>query len=139
MGCRGVKDKRILIVEDERIVALDIHQKVTKFGYNNAIVASSGAEALEKASMLRPDLVIMDVALDGPLDGIETAARMREQESKAIPIIFLTAHGDDTTTSLAMNILPDRLIRFILKPFEEETLRRAMESAFSEGLEPGNP
>jgi CheY-like chemotaxis protein len=120
-------------VEDERIVALDIHQKVTKFGYSNPILASSGVEALEKASMLRPDLVIMDVALEGPMDGIETAARIREQESKAIPIIFLTAHSDDTTTSLAMNILPDRLIRFILKPYEEETLRRAMESALSEG------
>ena len=82
---------RILIVEDEAIVQLDLQRQLEQLGYSVAGTATRGDEAVAKALELKPDLVIMDVRLDGPMDGIEAARHIRANQG--IPIIYVTAHA----------------------------------------------
>jgi CheY-like chemotaxis protein len=118
---------KIMIVEDEQIVALDLRNTLRGFGYPDTVLVASGEDAVKEASVSRPDLVLMDIVLEGPMDGLEAAAHLQERIS--IPIIFLTAHGDDDTSNRAMHIPRDRFIRFVIKPFDEDTLRIAIENA----------
>src|SRR6185503_8924805 len=85
----------ILIVEDERIVALDLQKSLEDIGYGVSGVADSSIEALRLVAEDCPDLVLMDVRLRGPLDGIETAESLRELFG--VPIVYLTAHSDEAT------------------------------------------
>ncbi len=116
---------RILIVEDERIVARDIQATLRRLGYEVPTLASSFDTALEKAALVRPDLVLQDINIEGEHDGIETAIQLREQFD--IPVIFLTAYSDDETLDRAKAALP---FGFLLKPFEERELLAAIEMAF---------
>jgi CheY-like chemotaxis protein len=116
-----------MIVEDEQIVALDLKNTLKGFGYPDTVLVASGEEAVQQASVTRPDLVLMDIVLEGPMDGLEAAAHL--QERLRIPVIFLTAHGDDETSNRAMSILQERFIRFVIKPFDEDTLRIAIQNA----------
>ena len=95
-----MRPKRILIVEDERIVAMDVRGALADLGYEVVGIAASCADALAKAEALRPDLVLMDVRLDGATDGIATAALLRERH--AVPIVYLTANADPTTLGRAL-------------------------------------
>jgi CheY-like chemotaxis protein len=85
----------VLVVEDERIVAMDLQEELGRLGYDAYAVASSGEEAIARATERCPDIVLMDIRIEGPLDGIETAAILRERFG--IPCIFLTAHADEAT------------------------------------------
>ena len=80
---------RILIVEDESIVAKDIQSGLQGMGYTVVGMVATGEEALERAATLRPDLVLMDIKLKGDLDGIETAHRLRT--TYPVPVVYLTA------------------------------------------------
>jgi CheY-like chemotaxis protein len=82
---------RILIVEDETIVQLDLQRRLERMGHSVVGVASRGEEAVAKAIELKPDLVIMDVRLDGPMDGIEAARRIRAQQGT--PVVYVTAYA----------------------------------------------
>ena len=86
---------RILIVEDERIVALNLRQQLTKFGYDAPVAVASGAQALQSIEESRPDLVLMDINIEGPIDGIATAASIAPEYR--IPVIYLTAYSEDET------------------------------------------
>src|ERR1700744_5986861 len=90
---------RVLVVEDERIVAFHLCQRLTKLGYSVVGVSSSGRQTLERGDGLQPDVVLMDVHIDGDIDGIETASRLRSDN--AIPVIYLTAHAEETTLARA--------------------------------------
>src|SRR5262249_18559579 len=90
---------RILVVEDERIVALDIQRRLKALCYDTAATAVSGEDAIEKAAAHRPDLVLMDIMLQGQLDGIAAAESIRAGLS--IPVIYLTAHADAYTLERA--------------------------------------
>jgi signal transduction histidine kinase/HPt (histidine-containing phosphotransfer) domain-containing protein/BarA-like signal transduction histidine kinase len=114
----------ILIVEDERIVALDIKSTLERLGYQVAETAAEGAEAVAKAGRARPDLVLMDVRLQGEMDGIEAARRI--QRLYDIPVIFLTAHSDSDTLERAKASSP---FGYLLKPFEEREVHLAVELA----------
>jgi two-component system, cell cycle sensor histidine kinase and response regulator CckA len=81
----------ILIVEDESIVQLDLQVQLERLGYRVVGVASRGEEAVAKAKELKPDLVIMDVRLDGPMDGIEAARQIRA--AQATPVVYVTAYA----------------------------------------------
>ena len=83
--------KRILIVEDEQIVAADLEGKLNKIGHQVVGIAASGEEAILMAERIRPELVLMDVRLQGPLDGIEAAGQIRQ--STGASIIFITAYA----------------------------------------------
>jgi CheY-like chemotaxis protein len=120
---------RILIVEDERVVALDMRRTLRHWGYTDLAVATSGQEAIDKAAKFRPDLVLMDIALEGRIDGIEAASRI--QRDLGLPVIFLTAHGDDETTHRALEACKTGVLRFIIKPIDEEILKTAIHVALS--------
>jgi signal transduction histidine kinase/response regulator of citrate/malate metabolism len=114
----------ILIVEDEAIVAADLAGKLMQLGYEVAGVAAGGEEAVLLASRLRPHLVLMDIWLKGPMDGIEAAEAIRRQED--VPVIYLTAHSDAATFSRAKLTDP---FGYILKPFDERELATHIEMA----------
>jgi CheY-like chemotaxis protein len=86
---------RILIVEDERLIALDLQRRLTRLGYSVVALAASGVEAIQKALALHPDVVLMDIRLQGDMDGVEAAQQI--QASAAIPVVFMTAYVDEET------------------------------------------
>lgn len=116
--------KRILIVEDERIIADDIRASLEALDYEVADIASSGEEAIKKAVDLRPDLVLMDIILKGNIDGIKAAMHIRSNYN--IPVVYLTSHSDEATFRRARESGP---FGYILKPFEDRDLRTTIEMA----------
>ena len=116
--------RRVLLVEDEAIVALDVRRRVEHLGYEVVGVAVSGEQALTANDELKPDLVLMDIQLAGDMDGVEAATRIREQN--ATPIIFLTAHSDPATLKRAGTAGP---YGYVTKPFEDRELHTALEIA----------
>jgi CheY-like chemotaxis protein len=115
---------KILVVEDENVVALEIKKRLTRLGYIVPSVASSGKEAISKAEGFLPDLILMDIRLKGEMDGIEAAQKIWTQFG--IPVIYLTAHSDDETLKRAKQTQP---YGYVLKPFVEEDLRAVIEMA----------
>lgn len=113
---------RILIVEDERIVARDIQQSLVGLGYDAFAIASSADEALARIDERRPDLILMDIRIRGSRDGIETATEIRALHG--IPVVFLTAHADDATLARAKCAEP---YSYLLKPLKLAELRSAIE------------
>ncbi len=116
---------RILIVEDEAIVARDIHLQLLELGYEPVGHATRGEEAVELAGTLRPDLILMDLRLAGALDGLAAAAAIRVHW--ALPIVFLTAFADPADLARARLTEPPGQI--LLKPFDEEELRAVLARA----------
>ncbi len=118
------KMPKIMIVEDERIVAMDIKSSLESLGYTVSAIASSGEAALKKVVETQPDLVLMDINLKGDMDGVQTAEQIRIHFS--IPVIYLTAYADSKTLERAMITEP---FGYILKPFEDTELRVSIEMA----------
>ena len=115
---------QILVVEDERIVAKNIQNKLKKFGYDIPAVAYSGEEAIKKIAETHPDLVLMDINLEGDMDGIQAAEQIRTRFD--IPVIYLTAYADEETMQRAKVTEP---YSYILKPFQAEELQTNIELA----------
>ncbi|MEI8038238.1 MAG: PAS domain S-box protein [Verrucomicrobiota bacterium] len=115
---------RLLIVEDEAIVVADVTIRLTHLGYEVVGTASSGEEAMELAVQLRPDLVLMDIHLQGLMDGIAAALELRTRCQ--IPVVFLTAYGEGAVFQRAKQAEP---FGYILKPFEDRELRIVIEMA----------
>ena len=116
--------KRILIVEDESITALDIRQMVQQLGYEPVGLVACGKDAIEQALTLRPDVILMDILLKGPMDGIQAAIAIRSQHP--CPVIYLTAHADQSTIDRAELTEP---AGYVLKPVCEWELQAAIELA----------
>jgi two-component system CheB/CheR fusion protein len=114
----------ILIVEDEGLIAEDLAGKLRRLGYEVAAIASKGEEAVSIAAHVRPDLVLMDISLGGPMDGIQAAEAIRHQHD--VPVIYLTAHSDPATLARAKITDP---FGYILKPFEQRELATQIELA----------
>ena len=108
---------KILIVEDELLIAENLAMKLKKFGYIIGDIVSSGKAALEYIKSDKPDLILMDIAIKGSMDGIETAAKIGEIEK--IPIVYLTAYADDKTLDRASQT---NCYGYILKPFKDREL-----------------
>src|SRR5207249_3205124 len=121
---RVMTKTQILVVEDEHIVAKDIQLRLQALGYHIPAVASSGEEALQKAEEIRPDLVLMDIRLKGPMNGVEAAEELRRRFN--IPVVYLTAYADKHTLDRAKVTEP---FGYILKPFEERELYTCIEVA----------
>lgn len=115
---------RILIVEDEYIIAEDISSSLENMGYKVCGMAASGAKALEVAQSEQPDLVLMDIMLRGDKDGIETASTL--QSDLGISVIYLSAYADDKVLERAKVTLP---FGYLIKPFKDRELRAAIEMA----------
>ncbi len=113
---------RILVVEDERIVALSLQQQLIKLGYEVPATVASGYEALQHIESLHPDLVLMDIHIEDEIDGIETAARMPAE--LAIPVIYLSAYSEELTLDRARATTP---YGYLLKPFSERELHATIQ------------
>ncbi|TFH06257.1 MAG: response regulator [Spirochaetales bacterium] len=116
--------QRIVVVEDEPIVGLDIKLHLQSFGYIVDGVYATGEEALKGIALNPPDIAIMDIRLQGMFDGLETAEQVKAKYG--IPIILLTAHADEDTLKRARDSAP---FGYIMKPFEPRELRTAVEIA----------
>ncbi|MBN2389956.1 MAG: response regulator, partial [Anaerolineae bacterium] len=115
---------KILIVEDQIIVARDEQHILEAFGYNVVGATATGEDSITLVETLQPDLVLMDIMLKGEMDGIEAACHIRERFD--IPVIFVTAYADPATLQRAKLTGP---FGYILKPFEEHDLRTNIEMA----------
>ncbi|MDZ7954301.1 EAL domain-containing protein [Nostoc sp. DedQUE09] len=116
----------ILVVEDEIIVAMDIQNRLKKFGYSVMALADSGEEAIRKAADDSLDLVLMDIHLKGKMDGVEAAQIIHNLFN--IPVIYLTANADESTLNRAKVTEP---FGYILKPFKEKELKFTIEITLS--------
>lgn len=117
--------KNIIIVEDERIIAQDIKDTLTSYGYNILNIFSKGEDLLENFDRLSPDLILMDIMLAGELNGIETAEKIHRKSS--VPIIYLTAYANEDVLSKAKITEP---YGYLIKPFEDRELYATIEMAF---------
>ncbi len=116
--------KRLLVVEDEGIVAKDIQTTLQALGYQVIAVVSSGEAAISTTVANNPDLVLMDIVLKGVMDGVEAAEIIYGEHN--VPVVYLTAYADDLTFKRAKTTTP---FGYILKPFEERELQTAIEIA----------
>ncbi|MBI4979227.1 MAG: PAS domain S-box protein [Spirochaetes bacterium] len=114
----------ILIVEDEYIIAQDIAERITQLGYRAAGRAARFEDAVALAKSAMPDLILMDIMLDGTRDGIDTARAIREEHD--IPVIFITAYADDAMIKRATAVAP---YGYLIKPFNDRELAAAIETA----------
>jgi len=112
----------ILVVEDESIVGLDIQARLQRLDYRVPVVVASGQEALAEVENINPDLILMDIMLEGDMDGVETAEIIRERFDT--PVIFLTAYSDESTLERAKISGP---FGYILKPFKDRELHSTIE------------
>lgn len=115
---------RILVVEDESIVARDIQNMLLGLGYEVVGVTSTSNEAIEKAKENKPDLVLMDIMLQGEMTGVQAADYIYTKFN--IPIVYLTAYADENTLQKAKKTEP---FGYLLKPFEERELQTTIEIA----------
>jgi len=115
---------RIQIVEDEKIVAMDIQDRLESFNYTISELAVSGEEAIKKAADTNPNLVLMDIMLKGKIDGIKAAQHIRAFFD--IPVVFLTAYADENTLQRAKMAEP---FGYLIKPFDDKELHATIEMA----------
>ena len=115
---------QVLIVDDEAVVAMDIQSKLETLGYSVIAVTRSGEEAVQAACEMRPDLILMDITLQGEMDGVSAAACIQERNPTAL--VFMTANGDHDTLQRAKMTEP---LGYVIKPFDEQELRAAVEVA----------
>jgi len=109
--------RKILIVEDEQVIAMDLQKTISNFGYNVLSTVSSGEEALRLMAENKPNLVIMDILLEGDLNGIETGVIISERYN--IPIIYITAYAKE----ILLRSKITESSTFLVKPFNENELR----------------
>jgi CheY-like chemotaxis protein len=115
---------RILIVEDEMIIAEDMADVLTQLGYEVTAIVPSGYDAIEQAATTHPDIVLMDINLQGEIDGVDAATQIRSTQQ--IPVVFLTAYADQNTIERAKATEP---YGYLLKPFQDRELKITIEIA----------
>jgi CheY-like chemotaxis protein len=114
---------RVLIVEDESITALDVARRLRGLGYEAVGLASSGPRAIEHALARRPHVVLMDIHLQGPMDGIDAARHI--QAAAPIPVVYMSAHADTATVERIQSTT--RAAGFVPKPIHLPTLHAALQ------------
>ena len=120
------KKKRILIVEDESIIAEDLKRQIINFGYEVIGMVTSGEAALKITKEKKPDLIFMDIVIEGEINGIQAASRIHKKYR--IPIIFLTAWSDDETLNEARESDP---YGYLIKPVNERELLATIKMVFN--------
>ena len=123
------QNPKILIVEDENIIALDIRSMLEDLGYMISAIVSSGEESIQKASKMKPDLVLMDIKLKGSIDGVSAGEEIYKQFR--IPIVYLTAYSDQATINRINNGKNGNPSTVISKPFGEEELQTVIDNTLS--------
>ncbi|MBC8414212.1 response regulator [bacterium] len=115
---------RILIVEDEAIIAMELESQLQSLGYEVTSIVDTGVKAIEKAEADKPELIIMDIRIKGGMDGIDTAEVIRNRFG--IPVIFLTSYADEENINRAKLSIP---YGYLIKPVQERDLRITIEMA----------
>ena len=115
---------KVMIVEDDAIIGMDIEHRVRRLGYEVTGVADNAEEAITLAADTKPDIALMDIRLRGDIDGIDTARMLKEQF--ALPVIFITAYSDLKMRSRALDLNP---AGYIVKPIREVELKNTLEEA----------
>ena len=116
----------LMLVEDERIVAFDLKRQLNSFGYSVGSVVASGEQAIDRIAEAKPDLVLMDIHLEGRMDGIEAAAAIRSRHR--IPVVFLTAYAEEDTLGRALDSRP---FGYLVKPCEGRELHATIQMALA--------
>lgn len=116
--------EKIFIVEDERIIAEDLKRMLERLGYQVVGLAANGEDAIKKIEATKPDLVLMDIRIQGDMDGVDVAEHVVAEFE--LPVIYLTAYADEITVDRAKGTLPSA---YILKPFEERSLKTTVDLA----------
>ncbi|MBC7697649.1 MAG: response regulator [Bacteroidia bacterium] len=112
---------KIMIVEDESIVAMDLSYQLEQMGYEVCAIEDNGLAAIKSAKKYQPDLIMMDIVIKGDMDGIQTAANINHQLK--IPIVFLTAFNDDNTVNRATKTAP---YGYISKPYNPKEIQATL-------------
>ncbi|MDD1661341.1 MAG: response regulator [Methanomicrobiales archaeon] len=115
---------KILVVDDEAIITMQLEERLSALGYEVAGMAASGEDSIEKARRLTPDIVLMDIVMPGKMNGIEAAKQITEE--MGIPVIFVTSYADDAIIEKAKAARP---YGYIVKPFNELEIKAAIEIA----------
>jgi CheY-like chemotaxis protein/DNA-binding PadR family transcriptional regulator len=115
---------KILVVDDEAIITMQLEERLSSMGYIVAGMAASGEDAVDKARSVRPDIVLMDIVMPGKMNGIEAAKIINEELD--IPVVFVTSYADDTIIEKAKSVRP---YGYIVKPFNELEIKAAIEVA----------
>jgi CheY-like chemotaxis protein len=110
---------KILVIEDEGIIAKDIENRLKKFGYDVCGIVPTGEEAIAKVDELKPDLLLIDIRLQGSMDGIAVAQIVRYNFD--LPVIYLSANADESTLNRALKTEP---FGYIIKPFKDPDFSR---------------
>jgi CheY-like chemotaxis protein len=118
-------DEKILVVEDDAIISELIMWRLKDLGYANCKFVSSGEEAVEEARLMSPDLILMDVTLDGDLDGIDAIKEIKKF-MPGVPFVYLSSHMENDIIERALETKPSG---YIAKPFEDFELRMGIEIA----------
>ncbi len=119
-----MKPKRVMIVEDNAAVGIDIKRSLEKLGYDVPGIITSGEKAVVKVNELKPDVILMDIKLSAELNGIQAAQQIKKDHD--IPVIYLTAHSEDYLIQQAKESKP---FGFLIKPFQERLLYSTIEIA----------
>ena len=122
------RERKILIVEDEMIIAIDIQNTLHYLGYRQTVIAQSGEAALILVTRDTPDLVLMDIGLGGTIDGIDTAEQIRKSKPE-LPVLFLTSYSN-TKIRERTSIFPRS--GYLLKPFTSDLLGNAVTTALAQ-------
>jgi len=123
--------EKLLVVEDESIIAMELAEHLTEMGYDVVGRASSGVEAIAKAKELHPDLILMDIVMPGEKSGIDAAEEIKSELD--VPFIFVTAYADEEHVKNAKKVEP---FGYIVKPYEDRELRAGIEIAlYKKGME----
>ncbi len=117
--------KKILIVENERIIAEDLKRILSSYEYDVINIATTGMDAINIAQKMKPDLILMDIILEGNIDGVHAAEQIKEKCD--IPVVYLTAYADEKTLEIAKVSGPHG---YLIKPFVEKELYATIEMAF---------
>ena len=117
-------EKRILVVEDEAIVAADLQLKLQRLGYVVCGIAFSGADAIRTASETTPDLILMDIRLQGNMTGLEAAVHIRKRHD--VPVVYITAYTD-----ILGEVERREKVLYLSKPFSPSELKTVLACAFS--------
>ncbi len=120
-----MSDERILVVEDDAIIAVHLKKLLMNLGYDVLGTVASGEEAIQKVNETPPDLVLMDIYLAGELNGIEAATQIRDKFN--IPVVYLTAHSNDELFQEAKITEP---YGYLIKPVQNRDLQAAVEISF---------
>lgn len=120
-----MQDKKILVVEDDAIISELIMWRLKDLGYKNSVFVSSGEEAVVSARELSPDLILMDITLEGVLDGIDAIKEIKKF-MPGVPFVYLSSHMEDDIIERALATRPSG---YIAKPFEDFELRMGIEIA----------